>query len=274
MRALQALGIGQRRACKMLKVCRATVRYKTKRPRPTALLLRMGELAQQYRRFGIRRLHVKILQEGFSISHNSFYALYRGEGLQIKTRGRRRVKYVRGPQLPAPTRPNERWSLDFMHDRLAGGRRFRILTIVDDYTRESPAIHVAYSMPTSEVLSVLNELSKVRALPAALRCDNGTEFTSYEMLRWAGERQIQLQFIEPGRPTQNGYIESFNRRVRDECLDENSFDSFAQAQVLIREWHRFYNFERPHGSLKYKTPMQYIESYEKQAKENHQLVVA
>lgn len=260
MRALQELGIGQRRACKILKVCRATIRYKTQRPRPTALILRMCELAQKHRRFGIRRLHIKVMQEGFEISHNSFYALYRKEGLQVPVRRQRRVRFVRGPKLPAPTAPNQRWSLDFMHDRLCGGRRFRILTIVDDFSRESPAIDIAYSMPTRRVINVLENLAKTRGLPRALKCDNGTEFTSYEMLRWAGERGIELQFIDPGKPTQNAYIESFNRRVRDECLDENSFETFAHAQETIYGWHHFYNNERPHSAIGYKTPVAFLQS--------------
>ena len=263
MRALQALGMAQRRACKILKVNRATMRYKTQRPRPTELILRMCELAQKHRRFGIRRLLIKVRQEGFDIGHNSFYALYRKEGLQVRNRRRRRVRFVRGPKPPPPTIPNQRWSLDFMHDRTAGGRRFRILTIVDDFSRESPAIDVAYSMPSRRVIDVLERLAETRDLPRVLKCDNGTEFTSYEMLRWAGERGIELQFIDPGKPTQNAFIESFNRRLRDECLDEHAFQSFHEAEALIHAWHRFYNFERPHSAIGYKTPMAFLEAYQK-----------
>jgi putative transposase len=236
----------------------------------------MCALAQQHRRFGIRRLLIKVRQEGFEISHNSFYALYRREGLQVRNRRQRRVRFVRGPKLPPPTAPNQRWSLDFMHDRLATGRKFRILTIVDDFSRESPAIDVAYSMPTRRVIAVLEQLAQVRGLPRSLKCDNGTEFTSYEMLRWAGQRGIQLEFIDPGKPTQNAYIESFNRRVRDECLDEHSFESFTEAEAIIRAWHHFYNFERPHSAIGYKTPAAFIEALknEMHQPESTQLTVA
>jgi putative transposase len=259
VRALQALGMGQRRACRILGVNRATVRYKPKLPRPTQLTLRMCELAQQYRRFGLRRLHVKLRQEGFEIGLMALYRIYRREGLQVRARRRRGVRHARRPALPAVTAPNQRWSLDFMHDRLAAGRRFRILTIVDDFSRLSPGIDVFYSMNSDRVIATLERVALEHGLPGILKCDNGTEFTSLAMQRWAGDRGIMLHFIDPGKPTQNGHIESFNRRFRDECLDEHVFRSLLEAQQTIQDWHFFYNHERPHSALDYRSPLAYLE---------------
>lgn len=265
----------ERRACRVLRVNRATVRYVPQRVPDTALILRLCELAQQYRRFGLRRLHIKLGHDGFQIGLNSLYRIYRREGLQVRARRRRHVRPARRPAPAAVSGPNQRWSLDFMHDRLSAGRRFRILTIVDEFSRLSPGIEVAYNMNSDRVIATLERLSGEHGLPAALKCDNGTEFTSLAMQRWAGERGVVLHFIEPGRPSQNGHIESFNRRFRDECLDEHSFDSLIEAQRAIAAWHFFYNTERPHSALKYRAPQAFLEEFKSQlpAPESAQLTV-
>jgi putative transposase len=157
------------------------------------------------------------------------------------------------------TAPNERWSLDFMHDRLSAGRRFRVLTIVDEFSRLSPGIDVAFSMNSRRVIAKLEQLACEHGLPKTLKCDNGTEFTSVAMQQWAGDRGIALHFIDPGKPTQNGHIESFNRRFRDECLDEHLFDSLLEAQETIEQWHFFYNHDRPHSALDYRSPLAFLE---------------
>ena len=206
-------------------------------------------LAGERRRFGYRRLHVQVRREGFLVNLKRIYRLYTQEGLTVRRRKRRR-RVPRGvPRLPAPTRINERWSLDFVLDVLDDGRRFRILTVVDDFTRACLAIDVDTSIGGRRVAQVLQRLIETRGTPARLVTDNGPEFISRALDAWAYAHGIELHFIEPGKPNQNAYVESFNGRMRDECLNEHWFMSLGQARETIETWRQDYNAVRPHSAL-------------------------
>ena len=182
--------------------------------------------------------------------------VYREEGLHVRRRKRKRVAVVRTP-LPAPTRPNTRWSMDFVSDALGDGRKFRSLTLVDDYTRESPAIEVDFSLPGERVTRVLDRVAAERGYPNVIVCDNGPEFRGEALDQWAHRHGVQLAFIEPGKPVQNAYIESFNGKFRDECLNENWFVSLADAQQTIEAWRIDYETARPHSGLAGRTPAEF-----------------
>ena len=185
--------------------------------------------------------------------------IYREANLQVRKRVRRRVALGRGNPAPAVAGLNQRWSLDFVHDVLSSGRRFRSLTVVDDYSHESLAIEVDTSLSGERVVRVLDAIAEVRGLPKTLVMDNGTELTSLTMLRWAADRGVQLHHIAPGKPTQNAFIESFNGRFRDECLNENHFSTLAEAREIIEAWRVDYNENRPHSSLGNRTPEEFVQ---------------
>ena len=221
VRAIQTkFKLSERRACALVGHGRSTYRYRPRRPEWPALRDRLRELAGQRRRFGYRRLYVLLRREGFGVNLKRIYRLYTQEGLTVRRRKRRR-RVPRGvPRLGAPTRINERWSLDFVLDVLDDGRRFRILTVVDDFTRACLAIDVDTSIGGRRVAEVLQRLIDTREKPAMLVTDNGPEFISRALDAWAYAHGIDLHFIEPGKPNQNAYVESFNGRLRDECLNE------------------------------------------------------
>ena len=207
------------------------------------------------RRWGYRRLFVLLRREGVADNHKRIYRLYRAEGLQVRQRRRRKQKLVRGLERPvAPMRPNERWSLDFVHDRLANGRSLRLLTVHDDYTRECLWIEADTSLSGPRVARVLDYVAELRGRPASLITDNGPEFAGLALERWAHDRQVTHRFITPGKPSQNGYIESFNGKLRDECLNENEFINLPHARELIESFREDYNHLRPHSSLGGLTP--------------------
>ena len=240
---------------------RSTARYASVRPPRTAERERLRTLASEKPRWGYRFLHRMLLREGYRHNLKLTYRLYREERLALRRRGRRRRRSSAPRQtIPAPTRANERWSMDFVTDSLADGRRFRCLTIVDDYTRECPAIEVDTSIPSERVIEVLERLGQERgAFPKAIVVDNGPEFISRALDQWAYARGVQLIHIEPGKPVQNAFIESFNGTFRDECLNQNWFVLLREARKTI-EMHRVeYNTRRPHSSLGYRTPHEYIE---------------
>lgn len=201
-------------------------------------------------------------REGFVVNHKRVHRIYRAEGLQLRARRKRGVRYVRGNAVPTVTRPNERWSLDFVHDVLSTGRKFRSLTIVADFTRESIGIEVDFSLTSDRVIRVLSRLAAQRGLPPTLKFDNGTEFTSNAMLGWAATANVDLHFIEPGRPMQNGSVESFNGRFRDELLNEHTFPTIHHARCAIEDWRLDYNARRPHTSLGGLTPTEFIKQYQ------------
>ena len=251
------LEMSERRACSLVAADRKMVRYRCRRSPDMALRARLRELANERRRFGYRRLFIMLRAQGEPSGINRIYRLYREEGLTVRKRkARRRAVGTRTPIL-VEAKINARWSLDFVHDQFALGRRFRILNIVDDVTRECLAAIPDTSISGKRVARELTALIDARGKPQMIVSDNGTEFTSNAILAWTKEHQVEWHYIAPGRPMQNGYIESFNGRMRDELLNESLFVDLDQARQLIGAWAADYNTARPHSSLGYKTPVAY-----------------
>jgi len=255
----EVVAVSERRACGLMELYRATCRYQSRRPADVQLRVRLRELAEARRRFGYRRLQVLLAREGWQVNHKRVYRLYVEEKLSLRRkRGRKRSGGVRQP-LPEPMAANQVWSVDFMTDALSSGRRFRTLNIVDDYTRECLAIEVDTSLGGVRVVRVLEELKRRRGLPRQIRSDNGPEFLSRAVDQWAYEQGLHWHTIQPGRPMENGYVESFNGRFRDECLNENWFRDLADAREKIAVWRQDYNESRPHSSLQYRTPVEFAQ---------------
>jgi putative transposase len=247
--------VSRRRACRLVGLSRSRYGY-SREPDELVLRVRLKQLALKRRRFGYRRLCIRLRESGWRVNHKKVYRIYREEGLQVQRRKRKR-RYRGCRPSQGPEQPNRRWSMDFMSDTIAKGRKFRALTVLDDCTRESLAIEVDHSLPGARVVRVLERLRETRGLPAALLMDNGPEFRGGAMADWAQENGVELQFIEPGAPWQNGFIESFNGRFRDECLNEYWFTSLADARHAIEDWRRDYNHVRPHSSIGYISPERY-----------------
>lgn len=248
--------MSQRRACAALSFLRSTCRYECRRGRDEGLRKRLRELAAKRPRYGYRRLGILLRREGLVANHKRVHRLYREEALQVRRRRRKRVSRERVP-LPVPTRPNEEWSMDFTEDTLGNGRSFRTLNIVDDLTRECPAIEVDTSLPGTRVARVLDQVAAVRGYPARLVVDNGPEFAGKVLDEWAYRHGVELHFITPGRPVENAYIESFNGKFRDECLNEHWFGGLGDAKCTIEDWRVDYNEVRPHSALEDLTPAEY-----------------
>jgi len=255
--------MSQRQACSLIGISRNTLRWVScKKAQDEALRVRMRELSEQRRRFGSPRIHVLLKREGFVVNHKRTERIYRAEGLSLRVRKRKKRAAVARIELPVPERPNQRWSMDFVQDQLADGRRFRTLTIVDSFTRECPALEVDTSIGGKRVARVLDRLAFLRGLPEAITIDNGPEFTSNALDEWAYRNNVKLDFIRPGKPIENAYIESFNGKFRDECLNDNWFLSLEDARKIIEAWRIDYNRHRPHSSLDNLTPMEYAEKCE------------
>jgi putative transposase len=249
--------ISERRACSIVKADRKMVRYRSCRPPETELRERLRSLATERRRFGYRRLFVLLRREGEPSGKNRIYRLYREEGLTVrKRRSRRRATGTRAPIL-VEAKANARWSLDFVHDQFAGGRRFRILNVVDDVTRECLAAIPDTSICGRRVARELTALIAHRGRPGMIVSDNGTELTSTAILAWAEEHCVAWHYIAPGKPTQNGFVESFNGRMRDELLNETLFFNLDHARHKLAAWADDYNNRRPHSSIGYQTPAAY-----------------
>jgi putative transposase len=248
--------LSQRRACGLTGLLRGTCRYRRRRVEDPRLRVRLRELAEARRRFGYRRLQVLLEREGWQVNHKRVYRLYVEEKLSLRRKRGRKRSTVRQP-LAEPAAANQVWSVDFMTDALSSGRRFRMLNIVDDYTRECLAIEVDTSLGGARVVRVLEELKKQRGLPQQIRSDNGPEFVSRAVDQWAYEHGLRWHTIQPGRPMENGYVESFNGRFRDECLNENWFTDLADAREKVAEWRTDYNQTRPHSALGYRTPEEF-----------------
>jgi len=249
-------GLSERHACRLVELDRSTLRYQRMRPDDASVRQRLRELAGERRRFGYRRLGWMLAREGQVMNHKKLYRLYREERLMVRRRrGRKRALGTRMP-MALPSSINQRWSLDFVSDALSDGRRFRILCIVDDFSRECLATVVDTSLGGVRVVRELERLAAERAVPQIVVSDNGTELTSCAVLRWATGR-LQWHYIEPGKPVQNAFIESFNSRLRDECLNEHVFLTLAEARETIDAWRYDYNQVRPHGSLGALTPTQF-----------------
>jgi putative transposase len=225
------------------------LRYRSCRHEPEGLRERLLELAAERPRFGYRRLHILLVREGWGINHKRIQRMYREERLAVRRKRRKRVAQTARQPKVLPDGPNERWSMDFMADSLATGRGFRVLNVVDDYTRECVAIEVDTSLSGERVARVLDRVIERRGKPDSVVMDNGPEFTSRALDAWAYERDIQLDFIRPGRPIENCFVESFNGKFRDECLNQHWFTSLIDARREIETWRRDYNRVRPHSSL-------------------------
>lgn len=254
-----AAGVSERRAIAFTGFPRSTIRYRSVRPPQEELRARIHELALEHPRWGYRMMHTLLRREGWAVNRKRVQRLYREAGLAVRRRGKKRRS-----QVPRVTREplgqaNERWSMDFVSDTLSSGRRFRCLTIVDEHTRESVAIHPEHSIPANGVIEVLERLRGSRGLPAVIVTDNGSEFTSRAFDAWAYARGIKIDFIQPGKPVQNCFIESFNRTFRDECLNMHWFRSLDDARRIIEAWRNLYNHVRPHSSLNNLTPTEFGE---------------
>lgn len=249
--------LSQRRLCRVFGFARATQRYRATRD-DAALRVRLRELAGERRRFGYRRLHILLSREGWAINHKKLYRLYREEGLSVrKCKGRKRAVGTRTP-LPQAAHPNHVWSLDFMSDALADGRRFRILGVMDQYGRRCLDLIADTSISGHRVARELDRLVDIYGKPVTIVSDNGTELTSKAILQWAADNGIGWHYITPGRPSENGFTESLNGKIRDECLNEHLFRSLAHARAILDAWRQDYNHIRPHSSLNYQTPMEYL----------------
>ena len=250
-------GLSERRGLAVVRISAAALRYRPQPDRNGELRERIVALAHRHRRYGAGMIYLKLRQEGRRVNHKRVDRLYAEERLQVKRRRRKRVRVGDRQPLLKPRRHNEVWSADFVFDRAAEGRALKCLTIVDDATTEAVAIVPARALGGRPVTRVLDQLAASRGLPHVLRTDNGSEFCSRAMLTWAHERGLTLRLIEPGKPNQNAYIESFNGRFRDECLNEHWFTSLAHAQAVIEAWRREYNEVRPKKRLGGLTPAAY-----------------
>lgn len=249
------------RACGLIGISRSLYRYKSKRPDDEPLKDRLTALAGQKRRYGYRRLHVLLLREGWLLNWKRTYRVYREAGLMVRRRKRKRIAGIERQEKVMTTGPNQSWSMDFVSDGFVDGRRLRCLNIVDDFTKECLAIEVDTSLPGKRVVGVLERLAEFRGLPKSVTVDNGPEFISKALDEWAYRQQLSLRFIEPGKPQQNAYVESFNGKFRDECLNEHWFLSMRHAREVIAGWRREYNEDRPHSSLNYQTPKEFVERF-------------
>jgi len=247
----------ERRACQLAGVGRSMCRYRARRRDDPELRQRLRELAGERRRFGYRRLTVRLGREGRPVNPKRLYRIYGEEGLAVRRRQRKRLKAAARAPLALPVRANQVWTMDFTQDNLASGRTFRTLNLMDGFTRESPRIEVDTSLPGLRVVRVLEDVARERGYPPAIQVDNGPEFVSRVVDQWAFEHRVELHFIAPGKPTENAFIESFNRKFRDECLNENWFLTLPEAREKIERWRRDYNQVRPHSALGYQTPEEF-----------------
>ncbi len=256
--------VSERRACALVGLDRATARYcARRRDNELPVRQRLRELAAERPRFGYRRLHVLLRREGIVVNHKRIARLYREEGLAVRRRGRKRVAREDRGRPAAPTRPDQQWGLDCVSDALCGGRRIRLLAVLDLFTREALAIEGDVSLPGPRVVAVLERLATARCLPEEIVLDNGPELAGKALDQWAAEREVRLRFIDPGKPIQNAFVESFNGRLRDECLDQHWFTGLADARRTIEAWRIDYNRERPHSALGYQAPEAFRQAFER-----------
>ncbi|GIL18885.1 MAG: transposase [Oligoflexia bacterium] len=247
--------ISHRRASKVLGLGSSTAFYKPRTKNDEPIRKRISELIDIHRRFGLPRLHYLLKREGLVQNEKRTKRIYRAMGIQIQNRKRRTKQgaVVRMPR-PKPVAPNEVWSFDFVSDRTESGRRLKILTVVDDFTKRCPGLLTEFSITSNRMIQFFDELGEK---PKRLRCDNGPEMTSKDFLDWAYRNKIEIEYIQPGKPTQNAFIESFNSRIRTECLNEQVFMDLKDAKRKIGNWWSYYNERRPHTSIGMKTPMEF-----------------
>jgi putative transposase len=250
---LKSRRVSERRACRLVGFSRSAAWYRLQGRNDGALRTRLKALAEQYPKYGYPTLHDMLVLEGRVVNRKRTYRIYREEGLQVRTKKRKKICRPRVP-MPVPDTVNERWSMDFMSDQLANGRRFRILNVVDDFSRECVLQIVDFSISGQRLARELSRLGERRSLPRTIVCDNGPELTSKAMFFWSRETGVKLHFIQPGKPTQNAFIESFNGKFRAFCLDLHWFASLDDARSTITDWRTHYNHVRPHRSLGKKPP--------------------
>ena len=257
VRELQGKGLSERQACRLVGISTSVLRYQPCEDSNQPLRERLKELAGQHRRHGYRMLHNRLTNEGWPINVKRTYRLYCEEGLTVRKRRRKKLPTCERQPLVRPEQPNEVWSMDFVFDELANGRKVKTLTVVDDCTKESVQIIADTSIPALYVTRVLDQVKAERGLPKVIRTDNGPEFAGRKMLDWAARNGVELRFIQPGKPVQNAYIESFNSRFRDECLSQHWFASLSHMRSIIDNWRHDYNHYRPHSTLGYVPPAKF-----------------
>ncbi len=260
VRHMSEQGISERRALRLVGMSASAYRYQPVADRNSVLKEKIVALAQRHRRYGAGMIYLKLRQAGEIVNHKRVDRLYAEAGLQVRRRKRKKIPIAQRQPLERPQSANQMWSMDFVFDRTAEGRSIKSLTVVDDATHEAVAIVPERAMGGQQLVRILDRLAVTRGLPKAIRTDNGKEFCGRAMLTWAHERGVRLFLIEPGKPNQNAYIESFNGRFRDECLNEHWFTSLQHAKVVIDAWRREYNEERPKKSLGGLTPATYAKT--------------
>jgi len=246
--------LSERKACSLVGLSRTGLRYQRKPNDDKQLRSRLRELAAKYPRYGYLMLHALLKREGLVVNRKRTYRLYSEEKLHVRTKKRKKLIRPRRP-LVMPIDKDIRWSMDFVSDQLINGRHFRVLNVVDDHSREMIGQLVAFSISGARVADFLSQLVERRSKPDQIVCDNGSEFTSKKMFLWQQETNVKLAFIQPGKPTQNAFIESLNGKFRNECLNQHWFKSLDDAEAKIDAWRYHYNHERPHSSLDYRTPV-------------------
>ena len=246
--------ISERAACKLAGISRTAYRYQARPSNDEALRARLKALAVEQSAYGYLLLHGLLKTEGLVVNRKRTYRIYTEEGLQVRTKRRKKLQRPRQP-MEVPLKVNQRWSMDFVSDQLSSGRRFRVLNVVDDYSREMVGQLVSVSISGRQVARFLGQLTEERGKPNTIICDNGTEFTSKAMFFWSRESAVKLGFIQPGKPTQNAFVESLNGKFRNECLNRHWFRSLEEARVEIDQWRHHYNHVRPHSSLGYLPPV-------------------
>ena len=245
-----------RRACRALPVERSTYHYRSRRAGQAQLTERIKEIAATRVRYGYRRIHVLLRREGWRVNPKRVYRLYREMGLQLRNKTpKRRVKAKLRNDRETATRANQTWAMDFVHDQLATGRKLRVLTIVDTFSRFSPAVEPRFNFRGADVVEVLERVGRQAGFPATIRVDQGSEFVSRDLDLWAYQRGVTLDFSRPGKPTDDAFIEAINSRFRAECLNAHWFMSLADAQKKLEDWRKYYNEERPHGAIGQQTPI-------------------
>lgn len=265
VRWMQAKGLSERRCLRVAQMSASALRYEPRPDRNTHLRQRIVELAQRHRRYGAPMIYLKLRQAGLVVNHKRVERLYQLERLQVRRRRRKKIPVAERQPLVRPAGPNQVWSMDFVFDRVAAGRTIKCLVIVDDATHEAVAIIPEHSIGGNHLTRILDGVCSQRGRPAVIRTDNGPEFVGKAMLNWAYRNNVSLKLIEPGKPNQNAYVESFNGRLRDECLNEHWFTSLQHARVVIEDWRREYNERRPKKSLGGLTPALYAKQLAQKA---------
>ena len=254
---IESFGLSKNKACKIIDLRRTTFDYKSRREPDTELRKLLIEIAHKRRRFGSPRLYIMIRRKGIIVNHKKIERIYQEEKLQIRKRKKKKLTGCPRVPAPLPQKPNQRWSMDFMSDSFCTGRRFRAFNVIDDYTRECIAIETDSSLPGKRVVRVLSRLIDLRGKPETITCDNGPEFISKAVNEWAYKNNINIDYINPGKPNENCFVESFNDKFRNECLNEHWFLNLHQAREIIDNWRNDYNDERPHSSLNDLTPVEF-----------------